>query len=167
MVRMRKRSLGEGGPRVGAIGLGCMGMSWAYPESGRDENESVATIHEAIATKGVVAWCGQHGAAFIPFSPLGRGFLAGAVDSETTFEESYFRSQLPRFTTAARTANARIVDLVREVASLHEATAAQVALMASSPAIAGRRPHTHREAQALIQLSHGGVVVIAVEQRQP
>jgi aryl-alcohol dehydrogenase-like predicted oxidoreductase len=271
---MRKRVLGDGGPQVGAIGLGCMGMSWAYAESGRDENESVATIHEAIdlgvtlfdtadvygdghneslvgralsarrdqvtlATKGglvvddlatkamhrdgspghlhaavraslarlgtdvidlyylhrvdgrvpfaeswaamselvtaglvrqiglsevtadqareahaihpvaaiqselslwsrdprgtgagddLVAWCGQHGAAFIPFSPLGRGFLAGAVDSETTFEESDFRSRLPRFTTAARTANARIVDLVREVASLHEATAAQVAL---------------------------------------
>src|SRR5215211_3750075 len=45
---MRKRTLGEGGPEVGATGLGCMGMSWAYAESSRDDDESIATIYEAI-----------------------------------------------------------------------------------------------------------------------
>jgi len=271
---MRKRTLGEGGAHVGAIGLGCMGMSWAYAESSRDDDESIATIHEAIdlgvnfldmadvygaghneslvgravagrrdqvivATKcglvvddldtksvhrdgspdhirvavraslyrlgvdaidlyylhrvdervplaeswgalselvtaglvrriglsevsveqaaeahaihpvtavqselslwsrdplgrdesdDVVAWCRRSGAAFVPFSPLGRGFLTGAVDASTTFEPSDFRTRLPRFTTAARVANQSIVDLVREVAARHETTPAQIAL---------------------------------------
>jgi aryl-alcohol dehydrogenase-like predicted oxidoreductase len=266
--------LGEGGPEVGAIGLGCMGMSWAYAASSRDDNESIATIHAAIdlgvnlidtadmygdghnesligralpgrrdqvtvATKcglvvddletisihrdgspehiraavraslsrlridiidlyylhrvddqvpiaeswgamselaaaglvrriglsevtteqaaeahaihpvaaiqselslwsrdplgngdgdDLVAWCRQHGAAFVPFSPLGRGFLTGAVDALTTFEQSDLRTQLPRFTASARAANQRIVDLVREIASRHDATPPQVAL---------------------------------------
>jgi aryl-alcohol dehydrogenase-like predicted oxidoreductase len=271
---MHKRMLGHGGPQVGAIGLGCMGMSWAYAESSRDDDESIATLHQAIdlgvslvdtadvygdghneslvgralagrrdqvtlATKcglvvddletknmhrdgspdhvraavraslsrlgtdvidlyylhrvddqvpladswgamselvaaglvrriglsevtvhqaaeaqaihpvaaiqselslwsrdpmgsgeddDLLAWCRRNGAAFVPFSPLGRGFLTGAVDASTTFEQSDFRSQLPRFTPAARAANQKIVDLVREVASAHDATPAQVAL---------------------------------------
>jgi aryl-alcohol dehydrogenase-like predicted oxidoreductase len=271
---MHKRMLGHGGPQVGAIGLGCMGMSWAYAESSRDDDESIATLHQAIdlgvslvdtadvygdghneslvgraltgrrdqvtlATKcglvvddlktksmrrdgtadhvhaavraslsrlgtdvidlyylhrvdeqvpladswgamselvaaglvrriglsevtvhqaaeaqaihpvaaiqselslwsrdplgsgeddDLLTWCRRNGAAFVPFSPLGRGFLTGAVDASTTFEQSDFRSQLPRFTTAARAANQAIVDLVREVASAHDATPAQVAL---------------------------------------
>lgn len=271
---MRKRMLGESGPHVGAIGLGCMGMSWAYAESSRDNDQSIATIHEAldrgvnlidtadvygdghneslvgralsgrrdrviVATKcglvvddlesksmhrdgspahiraavraslsrldtdfvdlyylhrvddqvpiaeswgamselvaaglvrriglsevsveqaseahaihpvaaiqselsvwsrdplgsgqddDLVDWCREHGAAFVPFSPLGRGFLTGSVDAATTFEQSDFRAQLPRFTTDARAANQKIVDLVRDVASSHAALPAQVAL---------------------------------------
>jgi len=76
----------------------------------------------------LVAWCRRSGAAFVPFSPLGRGFLTGVVDASTTFEPSDFRVRLPRFTTAARVANQRIVDLVREVASRHDTTPAQIAL---------------------------------------
>lgn len=272
---MQQRTLGAGGPEVGALGLGCMGMSWAYAESGRDDDESIATIHQAIelgvtmidtadvygaghneslvgralrarreqvvlatkcglvvddldtkgihrdgspehirvaahasmarlgtdvidllylhrvddavpladswgamaelATEGlvrriglsevsaaqaaqahaihpvaavqselslwsrdpfgagtdgddIVAWCRANGAAFVPFSPLGRGFLTGTLDAITTFEQSDFRSQLPRFTPEARTTNQRIVDLVRDVAAAHGATPAQVAL---------------------------------------
>ncbi len=284
---MQQRALGQDGPRVGAIGLGCMGMSWAYAESSRDDDDSIATIHEAIdrgvtlfdtadvygdgrneslvgravaarrdevvlATKcglivedletkrysrdgspehirtavrasltrlgtevidlyylhrvddqvplaeswsamaelvadglvrriglsevtvdqaaeaqaihpvaaiqselslwsreplgddavgrksdagndggsanNLVAWCRRNGAAFVPFSPLGRGFLTGALDASITFEKSDFRSQLPRFTAEAREANQAIVDLVREVADSKEVTAAQVAL---------------------------------------
>ncbi len=271
---MHKRLLGADGPQVGAIGLGCMGMSWAYAESSRDDDVSIATVREAIelgvnlidtadvygdghnesllgralpgrrdqvavATKcglvvddleskamhrdgspehirlavraslsrldieaidlyylhrvddevpladswgamselvnaglvrriglsevtvaqaaeaneiypvaaiqselslwsrdplgsaeddNVVDWCQQHGAAFVPFSPLGRGFLTGAVDASTTFEQSDFRARLPRFTADARAANQHIVDLVRKVASSHDAGPAQVAL---------------------------------------
>jgi aryl-alcohol dehydrogenase-like predicted oxidoreductase len=76
----------------------------------------------------LVDWCREHGAAFVPFSPLGRGFLTGSVDAATTFEQSDFRAQLPRFTTDARAANQKIVDLVRDVASSHAALPAQVAL---------------------------------------
>lgn len=87
---------------------------------GRDE--------DAGSANNLIAWCRRNGAAFVPFSPLGRGFLTGALDASTTFEQSDFRSQLPRFTTAAREANQKIVDLVREVADSKDATAAQVAL---------------------------------------
>lgn len=271
---MQQRTLGAGGPAVGALGLGCMGMSWAYLESGRDDAESIATVHRAVelgvtlmdtadvygdghnelllgrallgrraevtlATKcglvvddlhtkqmhragspqhiaqavraslarlgtdiidlyylhrvdeqvplaeswgamselvaaglvkriglsevtvaqaesaqtihpvaaiqselslwtrdplgsgtddDLVAWCARHGAAFVPFSPLGRGFLTGSVDASTTFEPSDMRSRLPRFAGAARYSNQHIVDLVREVAQAHEAAPAQVAL---------------------------------------
>lgn len=268
------RSLGRGGPAVGAIGLGCMGMSWAYAESTRDDAESIRTVLTAIdagvtlidtadvygdghneellgralrhrrdevvlATKGglvvddaatqqlhrdgspahlataaraslqrlgtdvidlyylhrldetvplaeswsaladlvreglvrriglsevtvaqaaeaqaihpvsavqselslwtrdplgsgpdddLVAWCAREGAAFVPFSPLGRGFLTGALDSSTVFEDSDFRSRLPRFTTQARERNQEIVDRIARVAVRHGCTPAQVAL---------------------------------------
>lgn len=271
---MRKRRLGQDGPHVGVLGLGCMGMSWAYAESSRDDDESIATIHEAVelgvtvidtadvygdghnealvgralagrrdqvvlATKcglvvddletkamhrdgspahiraaaqaslsrlntgvidlyylhrvdehvpladswgamselvtaglvrriglsevsveqaaqahalhpvaaiqselslwsrdaqgtgandDVVAWCRGAGAAFVPYSPRGRGYLTGALSASTTFEASDFRSRLPRFTTDARAANQRIVDLVRDVAATHNTSPAQVAL---------------------------------------
>ena len=271
---MRTRALGQGGPAVGAIGLGCMGMSWAYAESSRDDDESIGSIHAAIdlgvtlidtadvygdghneslvgralrgrrdqvtlATKcglvvedlqaktmrrqgspehiqaaaraslarlgtdvidlyylhrvdeavplaeswgamtelvaaglvrqiglsevtvvqaaqaqkihpvaavqselslwsrdalgtseadDVVTWCRVNGAAFVPFSPLGRGFLTGAISATTTFEASDFRSTLPRFTAGARDANLKIVELVREIAAGHDASPGQVAL---------------------------------------
>jgi aryl-alcohol dehydrogenase-like predicted oxidoreductase len=273
---MDTRALGQDRMQVGAIGLGCMGMSWAYAESGRDTAESEATIRESIdlgmtlldtadiygdghnetlvgralagrradvvvATKGglvvddlatksvhcdgspghlrsavqaslsrlgvdvidlyylhrvdeqvplaeswgamsemvsagavrsiglsevtveqaveaqaihpvaaiqsefslwsrdpvgtsddsdddLVAWCQRHGITFVPFAPLGRGFLTGALNSAMTFEDSDLRARLPRFTPAARAVNQHIVDVVREVAGPHAATPAQVAL---------------------------------------
>jgi aryl-alcohol dehydrogenase-like predicted oxidoreductase len=228
---MRKVLLGEDGPLVGVIGLGCMGMSWGYSESSNDENESISTIHEAIELgvelfdtadvygdghnetvraslsrlgtdvidlyylhrvddnvplaeswgtmsglvaaglvrsiglsevtveqaaqahalhpvaaiqselslwsrdplgtgpdDDLVAWCKRQDVAFVPFSPLGRGFLTGAMDSATVFEDSDYRLQLPRFTTESRHANQLIVDLLREVATAHDVGPAQVAL---------------------------------------
>ena len=68
------------------------------------------------------------GIGFVPFSPLGRGFLTGKMDASTTFESSDFRSQLPRFTPEARAANQALVDLLGAVAARKGATAAQVAL---------------------------------------
>ena len=76
---------------------------------------------------GVLAWCAEHGAAFIPFSPLGRGYLTGAI-SAASFEDEDFRSHNPRFTREALAQNLAIVDAVRAVAAAHEATAGQVAL---------------------------------------
>ncbi|MCW2776675.1 MAG: aldo/keto reductase family oxidoreductase, partial [Frankiales bacterium] len=75
----------------------------------------------------VLPWCSAHGVGFLPFSPLGRGFLTGAV-TPGTFGDDDFRARNPRFTQEAMTANAALVDAVREVAGRHGATPAQVAL---------------------------------------
>ena len=266
---MRTRSLGRSGPSVGAVGLGCMGMSWAYPTGGTDDARSLEVIARALdlgvtlldtadvygpftneelvgralrgrreeavlATKvglvvsgppgsgirrdgrpehvrpgidaslrrlgvevvdlyqlhrvdpavpleetwgamaevvaagkaraigmsevsvaeldraasvhpvasvqsefslwtrdpqhsGVLDWCSREGAAFLPFSPLGRGFLTGRLTS-ADFDAEDFRSRNPRFTPEAMAANARLVDIVRGVAERRGATPGQVAL---------------------------------------
>jgi aryl-alcohol dehydrogenase-like predicted oxidoreductase len=263
---MRTRQVGGTGQSVGAVGLGCMGMSGVYGEAGRDDNASVAVIHEALdagctlidtadvygaghneelvgralrdrrdeaflATKcglvvdsgapgpardgspghlreavdsslrrlhtdvidlyylhrvddatplqdswgtmsefvgqgkvrylglsevtteqavqaadihpvtaiqsemslwtrdaaDVAAWCRENGAAFVPFSPLGRGFLTGTVQVDA-LEDGDFRTRNPRFAAEAARANQRIVDTVRAVADRRSATPAQVAL---------------------------------------
>ena len=68
------------------------------------------------------------GIGFVPFSPLGRGFLTGAIGRETTFEKDDFRVQLPRFSAAARDANEKLVDALRRIATARGQTPAQVAL---------------------------------------
>ena len=68
------------------------------------------------------------GIGFVPFSPLGKGFLTGRIDDKTTFEKNDFRNIVPRFTTEARKANQALVDLLGEVAKRKEATTAQIAL---------------------------------------
>ena len=69
------------------------------------------------------------GIGFVPFSPLGRGFLTGAIDENTQFESGDFRNTLPRYAEPdARKANLAFVDLLREIADRKDATAAQVAL---------------------------------------
>jgi len=65
---------------------------------------------------------------FVPFSPLGRGFLTGKVDENTSFDSSDLRSTLPRFTPEARKANQALVDLLGEIAKQKKATPAQIAL---------------------------------------
>ena len=75
----------------------------------------------------VLPWCQEHGVGFLPFSPLGRGFLTGTVTAGS-FGKEDFRARNPRFTEQAMTANAAIVSAVQAVAARHEATAAQVAL---------------------------------------
>jgi aryl-alcohol dehydrogenase-like predicted oxidoreductase len=75
----------------------------------------------------VVAWTAQHEAVFVPFSPLGRGFLTGALDTKT-IDASDFRGRLPRFTGDAGAANQAIVDVVRAVATRHGVPPAEVAL---------------------------------------
>jgi aryl-alcohol dehydrogenase-like predicted oxidoreductase len=68
------------------------------------------------------------GIGFVPFSPLGRGFLTGKIDENTTFDKSDFRNTVPRFTADARKANQAVVDLLREIATRKKATPAQIAL---------------------------------------
>src|SRR6478752_5126789 len=65
---------------------------------------------------------------FVPFSPLGRGFLTGKIDATTTFDSSDIRSTLPRFTPEARNANHALVELLRSIAVRKKGTPAQVAL---------------------------------------
>jgi aryl-alcohol dehydrogenase-like predicted oxidoreductase len=71
---------------------------------------------------------GELGIGFVPFSPLGKGFLTGKIDDKTTFEKNDFRNIVPRFTPEARKANQALVDLLGQVAKRKEATAAQIAL---------------------------------------
>jgi len=68
------------------------------------------------------------GVGFVPFSPLGKGFLTGKIDENTKFDSSDFRNIVPRFTPEARKANLALVDLLRKIAERKKATPAQIAL---------------------------------------
>jgi aryl-alcohol dehydrogenase-like predicted oxidoreductase len=70
----------------------------------------------------------QLGIGFVPFSPLGKGFLTGAVDESTKFEKGDFRSVVPRFSAEARKANLRLVAVLADLATKKRATPAQLAL---------------------------------------
>ncbi len=81
----------------------------------RPEEEVLATLEEL-------------GIGFVPFSPLGKGFLTGAITESTTFDTTDFRNIVPRFTPEARRANLAVVDLLGELAARKQATAAQIAI---------------------------------------
>jgi aryl-alcohol dehydrogenase-like predicted oxidoreductase len=68
------------------------------------------------------------GIGFVPFSPLGKGFLTGKISADTQFDKSDFRNVVPRFTPENRKANQAVVDLVGKVAEQKKATPAQIAL---------------------------------------
>jgi aryl-alcohol dehydrogenase-like predicted oxidoreductase len=68
------------------------------------------------------------GIGFVPYSPLGKGFLTGKVDENTTFDSSDIRNRIPRFTSEARKANQAVVDLLGKFAKTKKATPAQIAL---------------------------------------
>ena len=76
----------------------------------------------------VLPACEELGIGFVPFSPLGAGFLTGKIDENTSFESSDFRNLVPRFTPEARKANLAFVALLRNVAARKNVTPAQVAL---------------------------------------
>ena len=108
-------------------------------EVGVDELERAQAIHPVAAVQSelslwtrdaipeVLPWCAAHGTVFVPFSPLGRGFLTGSITS-ARFDERDFRSTNPRFTDEAIASNLAIVSVVRDVAGRLDATPAQVAL---------------------------------------
>ena len=77
---------------------------------------------------GVLATCEELGIGFVPFSPLGAGFLTGKIDTTTTFDITDFRNRSPRFAPEARAANLALVDLLKRVAERKRATSAQIAL---------------------------------------
>jgi len=68
------------------------------------------------------------GIGFVPFSPLGRGFLTGTITADTTFSDNDFRNSVPRFEVEARRANQALVDRIGTIAAARGATPAQVAL---------------------------------------
>jgi aryl-alcohol dehydrogenase-like predicted oxidoreductase len=68
------------------------------------------------------------GIGLVPYSPLGKGFLTGKIDENTTFDSSDFRSTLPRFTPEALKANQALIDLLGSIAEQKQATPAQIAL---------------------------------------
>ena len=78
------------------------------------------------------------GIGFVPFSPLGKGFLTGAIDENTAFDSTDFRNIVPRFTPEARKANQVVVDLIGQIAKQKKVTPAQIALawlLAQKPSI--------------------------------
>ena len=68
------------------------------------------------------------GIGLVPYSPLGKGFLTGKIDENTTFDSSDFRSTLPRFTPEALKANQALIDLLGSIAEQKQATPAQIAI---------------------------------------
>ena len=76
----------------------------------------------------VIPTLAELGIGFVPFSPLGKGFLTGTIDEKTTFDMNDFRNLVPRFTPEARQANQALVDLLGQVARRKGATPAQIAL---------------------------------------
>jgi aryl-alcohol dehydrogenase-like predicted oxidoreductase len=76
----------------------------------------------------ILPLCEELGIGFVPWSPLGAGFLTGRIDATTAFEETDFRTGSPRFTKEARAANLALVDLLKTIADAKQATPAQIAL---------------------------------------
>ena len=81
-----------------------------------------------VEQNGVLATCTELGLGFVPFSPLGAGFLTGKIDLSTTFGPTDFRTISPRFAPDARAANMAVVELLKRIAERKHATPAQVAL---------------------------------------
>ena len=78
--------------------------------------------------KEVLSLLEELGIGLVPFSPLGRGFLTGKIDANTTFADNDFRNKLPRFSPDARKANQALIDLIQAIATRKQATPAQIAL---------------------------------------
>jgi aryl-alcohol dehydrogenase-like predicted oxidoreductase len=76
----------------------------------------------------VLPTCEELGIGFVPFSPLGKGFLTGTIDASTSFAKDDFRHIVPRFSEEARKANQALVDLIGTIAAARQATPAQIAL---------------------------------------
>ena len=150
---------------VRAIGLSeataeeCSRAHEVHPVSSVQSEFSLWT--RDVMHNGVLEWCEANGATLIPFAPLGRGFLTGAISADQQFEANDFRARNPRFAAEALAGNQRLVDEVRAVAEELGATPAQVALawtLATSPAIVPI-PGTRRRERVLENTAAGNVVL--------
>ena len=113
---------------------------WGLSEAGVQTIRRAHAVHPltAVQSEYSLFWRGPEtellptleelGIGFVPFSPLGAGFLAGKIDENTAFDPTDFRNNVPRFSPEARRANMALVDVVRAVADRKGATPAQVAL---------------------------------------
>jgi aryl-alcohol dehydrogenase-like predicted oxidoreductase len=90
--------------------------------------QSEYSLWTRTAEKEVIPTLEELGIGFVPFSPLGKGFLTGKIDEHATFDSSDFRSALPRFTPEARKANQTLIGLLNRMAQRKQATPAQIAL---------------------------------------
>ncbi|GLZ07988.1 aldo/keto reductase [Actinomadura sp. NBRC 104412] len=137
------------------------------------QSELSLWTRDALGTTGtsgdVVGWCKANGATFVPFSPLGRGFLTGTVTS-ADFEDDDFRAHNPRFQEEALKANLRIVDVVKDVAARHGVTPAQVAIawtLAQGdhviPIPGTKKPHYLRENAAAASVALGEADLAALD----
>jgi aryl-alcohol dehydrogenase-like predicted oxidoreductase len=113
------------------------GLSEAAPQTIRRAHavQPVAAIQSEyslwtrdVEQNGVLATCEELGIGFVPWAPLGSGFLTGAIDPKTTFDAKDFRANAPRFTPEAREANVAMVGLLKRIAAQKGATPAQIAL---------------------------------------
>lgn len=82
----------------------------------------------APETNGILATCDELGIGFVPYSPLGKGFLTGTMDKDTRLADGDFRNRVPRFSRSAMEKNQALVDMLKRVAAERSATPAQVAL---------------------------------------
>ena len=99
-----------------------MRSSQLPPSRANTRSGGVSLKHEVLPV------CEELGIGFVPYSPLGRGFLTGKIDETTTFGGNDNRTTLPRFTPEARNANRPVIDLLEALGDEKEATPAQIAL---------------------------------------
>ncbi len=155
---MQKRKLGQNGPLVSAIGMGAMNLSYGTGKA-TETQEAVNVLHAAIdqginffdtaeaygpytneTLLGKALWtrepeaevlplCESLGIGFVPWGPLGTGFLTGNIDENTTFDsETDLRAGFPRFTPEEMKANRPVVDMLKHVAAEKGASPVQIAL---------------------------------------
>jgi aryl-alcohol dehydrogenase-like predicted oxidoreductase len=125
---MRTRTLGNTELAVSALGLGCTGMTFSFPVQPVTAVQSEYSLWWKRPEEDVLPALEELGIRFVPFSPLGRGFLTGTIDEKTKFETGDFRNIVPRFTPEAREANQALIGLLAGIAARRRATPAQVAL---------------------------------------
>src|SRR5437762_4816934 len=90
--------------------------------------QSEYSLWTRMPEKEVIPTLEELGIGFVPYSPLGKGFLTGKIDENTTFDSTDFRNTLPRFTPEARKMNQALIDLLGKIAERKKATPAQIAL---------------------------------------
>jgi len=90
--------------------------------------QSEYSLWERDAEKELLPTCSELGVGFVPYSPLGRGYLTGTYSENSTFPDGDFRASLPRFTEENLIRNRPVVDIVERVATRNNCTAAQVAI---------------------------------------